>query len=233
MENSLSSSRNEVCDDPELQRDRVMTEKDWLNLWETNNIGFHKKEEHQFLTKYLDIFVNGRKELRIFFPFCGKAVEMKWLADMGHHVVGVEISESALKDFFMEQNLSFSEEIVSEIPGAKLLKCTSLNICLYCCNLYDLTSYAQLILSLMNRMCRCLLVTLLYDARKHKGPPFYVADSDVKSLFGKDCEIQCLEKVYSLEERHKKWGKDCDIQCLEKVYSLEERHKKWGLDYLW
>lgn len=28
-------------------------------------------------------------------------------------------------------------------------------------------------------------------------------------------------------------GKDCDIQCLEKVYSLEERHKKWGLDYLW
>lgn len=44
------------------------------------------------------------------------------LADMGHHVVGVEISESALKDFFTEQNLSFSEEIVPEIPGAKLLK---------------------------------------------------------------------------------------------------------------
>lgn len=44
------------------------------------------------------------------------------LADMGHHVVGVEISENALKDFFTEQNLSFSEEIVPEIPGAKLLK---------------------------------------------------------------------------------------------------------------
>lgn len=28
-------------------------------------------------------------------------------------------------------------------------------------------------------------------------------------------------------------GKDCDIQCLEKVYCLEERHKKWGIDYLW
>lgn len=47
MENSSSSSRNEDCDDPELQWERVMTEKDWLNCWETNNIGFHKKEEHQ------------------------------------------------------------------------------------------------------------------------------------------------------------------------------------------
>ncbi|XP_015670181.1 thiopurine S-methyltransferase [Protobothrops mucrosquamatus] len=236
MENPSSSSRNEDCDDPKLQWDRVMTGNEWLNCWDTNNIGFHNKEEHRFLKKHLDIFLNGRKELRIFFPLCGKAVEMKWLADMGHHVVGVEISEIALKDFFTEQNLSFSEEIVLEIPGAKLLKCTSLNISLYCCSLYDLTSsvtghfdgiwdrgslvavnpsererYVQLILSLMNSMCRCLLVTLLYDVKKHKGPPFYVSDSDVKSLF----------------------GKDCDIQCLEKVYGLEERHKKWGLDYLW
>lgn len=50
------------------------------------------------------------------------------LADMGHSVVGVEISESALKDFFSEHNLAFSEERVPEIPGAKLFKvCISPN----------------------------------------------------------------------------------------------------------
>lgn len=46
MENPSSSSRNEDCDDPKLQWDRVMTGKEWLNCWDTNNIGFHNKEEH-------------------------------------------------------------------------------------------------------------------------------------------------------------------------------------------
>lgn len=34
----------------------------------------------------------------------------------------MEISESALKEFFTEQNISYYEETVPDIPGAKLLK---------------------------------------------------------------------------------------------------------------
>nr|XP_028593447.1 thiopurine S-methyltransferase isoform X3 [Podarcis muralis] len=154
------------------------------------------------------------------------------LADMGHQVVGVEISESALKDFFTEQKLSFSEEPIPGIPG-KLLKSTTGNISLYCCSIFDFTStitgkfdaiwdrgslvavnpcdrerYSQLILSLMDSRCHCLLATCLYDPSKHKGPPFYVPDSEVKRLFGKSCDITCLEKVDGLAERPKKWGLD-------------------------
>lgn len=43
-------------------------------------------------------------------------------ADQGHSVVGVEISELAIRDFFTEQNLSYSEEPIMEIPGAKVFK---------------------------------------------------------------------------------------------------------------
>lgn len=44
------------------------------------------------------------------------------LADMGHSVVGVEISEKAIKEFFQESNLTCVEEPVAAIPGAKVFK---------------------------------------------------------------------------------------------------------------
>ncbi|XP_028593446.1 thiopurine S-methyltransferase isoform X2 [Podarcis muralis] len=201
MESSSDTFGKDDSADAKLQESRVVTEEEWLQKWETNNIGFHNEQGHP-------------------------------LADMGHQVVGVEISESALKDFFTEQKLSFSEEPIPGIPG-KLLKSTTGNISLYCCSIFDFTStitgkfdaiwdrgslvavnpcdrerYSQLILSLMDSRCHCLLATCLYDPSKHKGPPFYVPDSEVKRLFGKSCDITCLEKVDGLAERPKKWGLD-------------------------
>lgn len=41
---------------------------------------------------------------------------------MGHSVVGVEISEKAIKQFFEENNLTYSEKPLSAIPGAKVYK---------------------------------------------------------------------------------------------------------------
>lgn len=41
------------------------------------------------------------------------------LADMGH---SVEISGKALKEFFEENKVAYSEEPVSGIPGAKVYK---------------------------------------------------------------------------------------------------------------
>ncbi|NXU90211.1 TPMT methyltransferase, partial [Xiphorhynchus elegans] len=122
------------------QKERVVTEEEWLQKWETGNIGFHKEQRHPLLQKHLDVLLNGRSGLRIFFPLCGKAVEMKWLADMGHSVVGVEVSEQALKDFFSEHSLPYYEEPVPEISGGKIFQSTSGNISLYCCSIYDLSS---------------------------------------------------------------------------------------------
>lgn len=50
------------------------------------------------------------------------------LADMGHSVVGVEISEKAIKQFFEENNMTYSEEPVPAIPGAKVYKVGELYI---------------------------------------------------------------------------------------------------------
>ncbi|XP_074998904.1 thiopurine S-methyltransferase isoform X1 [Calonectris borealis] len=221
------------------QKDRVVTEEEWLQRWEMSNIGFHKEQGHPLLRKYLDVLLNGRSGLRIFFPLCGKAVEMKWLADVGHSVVGVEVSEQALKQFFAEHSLPYCEEPVPEISGAKKLQSTSGNISLYCCSIYDLSSsivgkfdgvwdrgalvavnpcdrqrYVSLMITLMEKNSSYLLVTVSYDPNKHKGPPFYVPESEIKSLFGNHCEIKCLQKVDDFSDKHRQWGLDYFLEVL-------------------
>ncbi len=42
---------------------------------------------------------------RIFVPLCGKSLDMVWLAEQGHHVIGVELSPVAVRAFFAENRL--------------------------------------------------------------------------------------------------------------------------------
>ncbi|XP_043836616.1 thiopurine S-methyltransferase isoform X2 [Dromiciops gliroides] len=206
------------------QQNKALTLEYWLQKWDQHNIGFHQEHGNQLLRKHMNTFLNGRKGLRVFFPLCGKAVEMKWFADLGHSVVGVEISELAIREFFTEQNLSYSEESVAGISGAKVFKSSSGTITLYCCSIFDLPRadvgkfdriwdrgslvainpgdrecYARLMLSLVGKDFHYLLATLSYDPTKYSGST---------------CNIQCLEKVDALEERHKKWKIDYFIETL-------------------
>ncbi|KAK3512122.1 hypothetical protein QTP70_031242 [Hemibagrus guttatus] len=195
----------------------------------------------------LDKVLCGRQQVRFFFPLCGKAVDMKWLADMGHVIVGVEISEKAIKQFFEEHSLEYKEEPVPAIPEAKLFKSPDGRISLYQCDLYKFSSaiegqfggiwdrgslvainpcdrqkYASLIMSLMDKDCRYLLDTLEYNPELYKGPPFFVPEEAVKSLYGDSFIIELVQSRDAFEERFKAWGID---SLVEKVYLLTPKAK--------
>ncbi|TSK31331.1 putative thiopurine S-methyltransferase [Bagarius yarrelli] len=194
------------------------------------------------LNNYLDKVLCGRQQVRFFFPLCGKAVDMKWLADMGHVIVGVEISEKAIKQFFEEHSLKYKEESVPDIPDAKLFKSSDARISLYQCDLHKFSSaierqfgaiwdrgslvainpcdrekYAKLIMSLMDKDCKYLLDTLEYNPDLYKGPPFFVPEEAVKSLYGDACDIELVQSRNAFQEKHKAWGID---SLVEKVYLL-------------
>ncbi|XP_075441739.1 thiopurine S-methyltransferase-like isoform X2 [Ascaphus truei] len=246
MDSSSEVSKQNICSD--TKQNRVMTEEDWKQKWENKRIAHHQVKIHKLLSEFLDTMLNNRKELRIFFPLCGKAVDMKWLADMGHNIVGADVSETAIKGFFEEQNISHVEEAVPGIPGAKVFKSTSGNLSLYCCSIYDISDvcvisssivakfdgiwdrgglvavnpcdrerYIKVILSLMDKDCRYLLVLVAYDPKLVRGPPFYVTDADLETLFGSLCNIKCLKTVDSLTHVQEGWGLDF---FQEKIYLL-------------
>ncbi|XP_063306580.1 thiopurine S-methyltransferase isoform X2 [Pelobates fuscus] len=214
-------------------QNRVMSEKDWIDMWEKKKIGFHEADVHKLLIEFLDDMVNNRKQIKIFFPLCGKAVDMNWLAKMGHTIVGVDVCEVGLKEFFEESNIPYVEEAVPGISGAKVFKSVSGNISLYCCNLFDLNEsivgkfdgiwdrgsmvamnpidrerYANAMISLMDKDCRYLLITLEYNPKLHTGPPFYVPDAELEKLLGTLCMFKCLKIVDALTDGQRKLGLD-------------------------
>uniref|UniRef100_A0A669P103 Thiopurine S-methyltransferase n=1 Tax=Phasianus colchicus TaxID=9054 RepID=A0A669P103_PHACC len=206
----------------EAQRERVLSVEEWLRKWSAGATGFHKEHRHPLLQKHLDLLVDGRNGLRIFFPLCGKAVDMKWLADMGHSVVGVDVSEQALKEFFADQCLPYCEEPVPGISGAKKLQVCLLHFvgkfdgvwdrgALVAVNPCDRQRSVNLLgccFSLMHPVT--LFFTIFFP-----GPPFYVPESEVKSLFGKyQCEIKCLQKVNDFSDKHKQWGLDYFLEVM-------------------
>jgi len=61
----------------------------WHNKWQSGEIGFHLEDVNPALVKHwpsLDI----DKDCEVLVPLCGKTLDMVWLRQQGHTVLGVE-----------------------------------------------------------------------------------------------------------------------------------------------
>src|ERR1700739_935957 len=98
----------------------------WHKKWESNQIGFHQPEVNPYLQRHWpDLAIPAQS--RVLVPLCGKSLDLLWLAGRGHRVLGVELSQRAVEDFFREQQLQpqISEEGGFEVyrAGAIELRC--------------------------------------------------------------------------------------------------------------
>lgn len=77
----------------------------WLQLWrDDRRTDFHQKTVNRFLTRFWP-GLNLARGSRVFVPLCGKSLDMVWLAEQGHQVIGVELSPVAVRAFFRENRL--------------------------------------------------------------------------------------------------------------------------------
>lgn len=76
----------------------------WQTRWQEKRIGFNQSEVNPLLMKcfsHLNVPAGGR----VFVPLCGKSIDMAWLTAQGYNVVGIELVETAVQEFFTEQNI--------------------------------------------------------------------------------------------------------------------------------
>jgi thiopurine S-methyltransferase len=76
----------------------------WLKFWRDERTDFHQSAVNPLLNKFwssLDMAPGSR----VFVPLCGKSLDMIWLVQQGHEVIGVELSPVAVADFFRENGL--------------------------------------------------------------------------------------------------------------------------------
>ena len=90
----------------------------WHKRWQEKRIGFNQSAVNPLLTEYID-HLDLAAGSRIFVPLCGKSIDMVWLAAQGYDVVGVELVETAVQEFFAEQNIQPTVSQHAENPDIK------------------------------------------------------------------------------------------------------------------
>jgi len=73
----------------------------WHSRWAENRIGFHLTDINPLLVEYWPTLKPQRNE-RVLVPMCGKSNDLVWLAERHNQVVGIELSDIAVKAFFAE-----------------------------------------------------------------------------------------------------------------------------------
>jgi thiopurine S-methyltransferase len=105
----------------------------WLQMWKDKQLDFHQDEVNSFLTRYWHQFSQSVHS-RVFVPLCGKSLDLLWLAQQGHSVIAVELSDIAVKAFFDESHLT-----PTQVRQGDFTLWQHENIQIYCGDFFSLT----------------------------------------------------------------------------------------------
>lgn len=184
----------------------------WLERWQKGEIGFHQQKVQPALEKNWARLGVGNGET-VLVPLCGKTLDMVWLADQGYDVVGVELSERAVDEFFAERGVEADVRNVSgftvKSSGRNAIWCGdffALNTELLpaVSAIYDRAAlvamppelqpkYVAKLAELLPAGRHILLVGLDYNENEMSGPPFAIPQTRVRSLFERDFDVEILD----------------------------------------
>lgn len=191
----------------------------WEARWRKNHIGFHLTDVNPLLIAYLHR-LNLQQGDTIFVPMCGKSLDMIYLYEQGFRVIGVELSEIAVRAFFTENNLGYTKS-----NFGRFLKFESEGITILCGDIFHLRNnhiasavasfdraalfafppemrhrYVHHFNHIFPASFKILLVTLEYPQHEISGPPFSVEESEIRQLFSNWNSIELLHSANILSE---------------------------------
>ncbi|XP_060072240.1 thiopurine S-methyltransferase-like [Ylistrum balloti] len=114
-----------------------MTCTHWNDRWRKGQTQFHMPKVHPMLIKHIDRLTDGKTNLRFFVPLCGKTMDLNWLLERGHEVVGCDCSEEGCKEIFKRHNISYKTEYKANVRST-VLQGTDKKLSLYVGDYFDL-----------------------------------------------------------------------------------------------
>lgn len=191
----------------------------WKEKWEEGKSVWHKSNPNPLLVEFFNRFdADSLKNKRILVPMCGKSVDMKWLYDQGMSVVGVDVVELAVKQFFCDNNMEY-EVKDSSIPGATLfhhdermsiLLCDIFNInteviggpCSYiwdrgalgAIQYTEVEKYTKIVESVLADDAQGLIECFTFDRGLIPGPPYAVTKEEVFEYYSCNFFVEQLCK---------------------------------------
>jgi thiopurine S-methyltransferase len=219
-----------------------MDAKFWYEVWEQGRLGFHQKRPNPQLRAYWpQLELHGRG--RVLVPLAGKSRDMLWLRDQGHDVLGIELSEIAVRAFFAENDLPFE---ITEQDGFQCFQ--SGGLALWCGDFFGLTPeiiveagitavydraalialpadlrarYTAHMAAILPTDTKMLLLAIEYSQAEMQGPPFSVTDQEVRDSYDHDFYLTQLHQHNALEKDRRL--RHFLSSLTENVYLLEKR----------
>lgn len=210
----------------------------WHQRWREGKIGFHLNDTNPNLSEWYSRLAIHPGQ-RVFVPLCGKSLDLLWLERQGMEVVGVEISEVAVRGFFEENGLEPEVVSVNDHDAWRAGKITILHA-----NYFDLepgdlgqvdavydraslialppemrAEYVEKMRELVHTDVPVLLITLEYPPHQMSGPPFSVSQLEVERLFGQNYRVERLATIDLLSEEPR-WREKGLEKMTEHVYLL-------------
>lgn len=209
----------------------------WDNRWKEGRTGWNQSKVNHILKTFYEHLLSGREasKVRIFVPLCGKTIDMKWLYDLGHSVVGVEAVPKPVEEFFNDHSISYTKGRCESVEGGAIkyeskdgrltiFVCDFFKIDVGCTGLVDgvwdrsslvaielsmQEQYIKTMLPLMAPGCKYLLETVEYDHTKRSGPPHAILRDEVHVLFS-GLEIRVLLREVINPENKPGWASSLD-----------------------
>ena len=200
----------------------------WIERWREGRIGWHEAAGNASLKKHWRS--SGR---RVLVPMCGKSHDLKWLADQGNEVLGIELSQLAVEAFFAEHSLDYTVD-----DGAvKVFQSSDHSIKIFCGDFFDVhdlycdahydrgaliampadmrAAYARHVCALLENNAERLIITVEYNQSITNGPPFSV---DADELLGYWPGLLCVDSYDDIENGPPKFVNDGLTEMIEKVW---------------
>jgi thiopurine S-methyltransferase len=112
-----------------------MSNQIWEEMWKRNDIAFHQNQANPLLQTYIPR-LNLPEGSTILVPMCGKSLDMSLLAGMGYHVLGIELSNIAIRAYF-----AAAQEKPTRQKAGQFLRWQAGNTELWCGDIFDLTAH--------------------------------------------------------------------------------------------
>jgi len=183
----------------------------WHQRWALNEIGFHEPIVNPMLANHLDHLHLSPGD-RIFLPLCGKTLDIDWLLAQGMKVVGVELSEIAIKALFDHLQLT---PVIVNLGVVQHYSAPNLDIFvgdIFAVSaamlgpvhaVYDRAALVALPTPLRDQYAAhlpqlsgavpVLQVIFSYDQTQMDGPPFSITEAELGRLYGHSYQLSMLE----------------------------------------
>ncbi|ACY15009.1 thiopurine S-methyltransferase [Haliangium ochraceum] len=184
----------------------------WIDSWREggSKTSFHRRDIHPYVLRHLPpSHLRGK---RVLVPLCGKTLDMGYFREHAAHVVGVELIEPAIHQFFSEQQLHYSREdqgpfvyfraerltlicgdflrlTTDELGSIDLLYDRAALVAL---PLHMRLAYVEQVNALLPAGAQQFINTIEYEPSLNQAP-FSVSAEDVSRYYGRDFTIEHVE----------------------------------------